>query len=119
MLASVEVYKKIAPKLGEQEASDLIVFIEDTVKQAAVTKADLERTARELENNFNNKLATVETNLRKEIADVRKEVADIRKEVADIRKEVSDLRGLLIKFILPMSSIIGAIAGAIIQLIAK
>ncbi|MCX8069053.1 MAG: hypothetical protein N2738_00955 [Thermodesulfovibrionales bacterium] len=119
----MELYKKIAPKIGEQEASDLIVFIEDAVRNSAVTKADLERTARELETNFNNKISALETDLRAEISGVesslRKEISDIRKEMSEFRKELSEMRGLLLKFILPMSSIIGAIVGTVISFLIK
>jgi chromosome segregation ATPase len=115
MLTAVEVYKKIAPKLGDEEATELIAFIEESVQRGAATKADLQETARELETNFRKEIADV----RKEIADVRKEIADVRKEIADVRKEIAELRSLLIKYIIPIASLIGAVVGTVLGIVTR
>jgi tyrosine-protein phosphatase YwqE len=94
MLTAVEVYKKIAPKLGDEEATELIAFIEESVQRGAATKADLQETARELETNF-------------------------RKEIADVRKEIAELRSLLIKYIIPIASLIGAVVGTVLGIVIR
>ena len=40
----LELYEKLKPKLGEEEARSLLEFIETSVDQHAATKADLQRT---------------------------------------------------------------------------
>jgi cell division septum initiation protein DivIVA len=39
----LELYEKLKPRLGEEEARSLLEFIESTVEQRAVTKADLQQ----------------------------------------------------------------------------
>ncbi len=98
MLTAVEIYKKIAPKLGDEEATELITFIEESVQRGAATKSDLQEVARELETSLRNEIAGIETSLRNEIA---------------------ELRGLLIKYILPIASLIGAVVGTILGIITR
>lgn len=40
----LELYEKLKPKLGEEEARALLEFVEASVERKAVTKADLQRT---------------------------------------------------------------------------
>ncbi|MEW6417069.1 MAG: hypothetical protein AB1480_02985 [Nitrospirota bacterium] len=133
MLTAVDVYKKIAPKLGDEEATAIITFIEDSIQRGAATKADLQEIAREIETNLRNeikqldiKIDTVETNLRNEISGIRNEISGIRNEISGIRNEISgirneisELRRLLIKYILPLSALIGSVVGAIISILLR
>ena len=73
-----ELYEKLKPKLGEEEARSLLEFIESTVEQRAVTKADLQQTAaslreemRQLEGALREEIRQVDASLREEIQKVR------------------------------------------------
>jgi len=63
----LELYEKLKPKLGEEEARSLLEFIESTVEQRAVTKADLQQTAASLRE----EIRQVDASLREEIQKVR------------------------------------------------
>jgi hypothetical protein len=74
----LELYEKLKPKLGEEEARSLLEFIESTVEQRAVTKADLQQTAaslreemRQLEGALREEIRQVDASLREEIQKVR------------------------------------------------
>lgn len=112
MLTSVDVYKKIAPKFGDEEAATIIAFIEDSIQRGTATKADLQETARELE-----------TNLRNEIGELRNEMkaieTNLRNEIGELKNEIAELRSLLIKYILPLSALIGSAVGAIISILLR
>src|ERR671924_642402 len=44
MSTLLELYEKLRPKLGEEEARALLEFVEASVERRAVTKEDLQRT---------------------------------------------------------------------------
>ena len=74
----LELYEKLKPKLGEEEARSLLEFIESTVEQRAVTKADLQQTAaslreemRQLEGALREEIRQIDASLREEIQQVR------------------------------------------------
>jgi hypothetical protein len=74
----LELYEKLKPRLGEEEARSLLEFIESTVEQRAVTKADLQQTAaslreemRQLEGALREQIRQVDASLREEIQKVR------------------------------------------------
>ena len=74
----LDLYEKLKPKLGEEEARSLLEFIESTVEQRAVTKADLQQTAaslreemRQLEGALREEIRQVDASLREEIQKVR------------------------------------------------
>jgi hypothetical protein len=74
----LELYEKLKPKLGEEEARSLLEFIESTVEQRAVTKADLQQTAaslreemRQLEGALREEIRQIDASLREEIQKVR------------------------------------------------
>ena len=62
----LELYEKLKPKLGEEEARSLLEFIETSVDQRAATKADLQQAV---------------STLREEIHAVREEMHKIRAEL--------------------------------------
>jgi hypothetical protein len=74
----LELYEKLKPRLGEEEARSLLEFIESTVEQRAVTKADLQQTAaslreemRQLEGALREEIRQIDASLREEIQKVR------------------------------------------------
>jgi len=44
----LELYEKLKPKLGQEEARSLLEFIETSVEQRAATKADLQQAVSSL-----------------------------------------------------------------------
>jgi len=48
MPSLLELYEKLKPKLGEEEARSLLEFIESSIERRAATKDDLERAMAEL-----------------------------------------------------------------------
>lgn len=105
MLTAVDVYKKIAPKLGDEEATAIITFIEDSIQRGTATKADLQETEAALHETTR----LLETNLRNEIKGIE----------TSLRNEIVELRGLLIKYILPLSALIGGVVGTIISIFIR
>ena len=76
----LELYEKLKPRLGEEEARSLLEFIESTVEQRAVTKADLQQAI---------------ASLREEI---RQGDASLREEIHTLRGEMYKMRADLIKW---------------------
>ncbi len=78
MPSVLELYEKLKPKLGEDEARSLLEYVESTVEQRAATKSDLERNSGELreeirrvEGELREEIRRVENKLREEIHSVR------------------------------------------------
>ena len=67
MTTLLELYEKLKPKLGEEEARSLLEYIESAVERRAATKEDLMRT----ETGLREEIQRVETELREEIQRVR------------------------------------------------
>jgi hypothetical protein len=87
----LELYEKLKPKLGEEEARSLLEFIESTVEQRAVTKADLQQTAASLRE----EMRQLEGALREEIRQID---ASLREEIHTLRGEMYKMRADLIKW---------------------
>lgn len=60
----LELYEKLKPKLGEEEARALLEFVEASVERRAATKEDLLRT----EGALKEEMARLDQKLREEIA---------------------------------------------------
>jgi hypothetical protein len=74
----LELYEKLKPKLGDEEARSLLEFIETSVEHRAATKEDLQRTElalreeiRSVESNLREEIHRVESSLREEIHNVK------------------------------------------------
>ena len=67
MSTVLELYEKLKPKLGEDEARALLEFVETSVQDKAATKDDLERTASALRDEIRRNEAA----LRKEIQEIK------------------------------------------------
>ena len=66
----LELYEKLKPRLGEEEARSLLEFIETSVDQRAATKADLQRT----ESALREELHATAASLREEMHKIRAEL---------------------------------------------
>ena len=95
MPSVLELYEKLKPKLGEEEARSLLEYVTSTVEQRAATKADLERNAGELRE----EIRRVEGELREEIRRVEGELREeIRRVEGKLREEMHSMRADLIKW---------------------
>ncbi len=82
----LELYEKLKPKLGDQEARELLEFIEGSLERRAATKADLQRTETALRED----LQRAETALREEITRVEQELrGEISRVEQELRGEIS------------------------------
>lgn len=92
MPSLLELYEKLKPKLGEEEARSLLEYVTSTVEQRAATKADLERNAGELRED----IRRVEGQLREEIRRVEGELhEEIRRVEGELHKEIGRVEGEL------------------------
>jgi hypothetical protein len=77
MPSVLELYEKLKPKLGEDEARSLLEYVESAGEQRAVTKADLDRNTAELRE----EIRSVEGKLREEIHRVREDMQSMKAEL--------------------------------------
>lgn len=70
----LELYEKLKPRLGDEEARSLLEFIETTVERRAATKEDLHRTESALKED----LRRTESALSEEIHNVRAEIHTVK-----------------------------------------
>ncbi len=103
MPSVLELYEKLKPKLGEDEARSLLEYVESTVEQRAATKSDLERNSGELreeirrvEGELREEIRRVEGELREEIRRVEGKLREeIRQVEVKLREEINQLDGKL------------------------
>jgi predicted Holliday junction resolvase-like endonuclease len=91
----LELYEKLKPRLGEEEARSLLEFIESTVEQRAVTKADLQQTAASLREEMRQLEGALREEIRQGDASLREEIRQID---ASLREEIQKVRADLIKW---------------------
>jgi hypothetical protein len=91
MPSVLELYEKLKPKLGEEEARSLLEYVDSTVEQRAATKADLHQTAAGLRE----EIREVESRLREEIRGVE---AKLGEEIHRVREEMHAMKADLIKW---------------------
>jgi hypothetical protein len=102
MPSVLELYEKLKPKLGEEEARSLLEYVDSTVEQRAATKADLHQTAaglreeiREVESRLREEIRGVETKLGEEIRQVETKLGE---EIHRVREEMHAMKADLIKW---------------------
>ena len=91
----LELYEKLKPKLGEAEARSLLEFIESSVDQRAVTKADLQRTESALREDLHVTAASLREELHATAGSLREE---LHATAASLREEMHKMRAELIKW---------------------
>ena len=102
----LELYEKLKPKLGEEEARSLLEFIETSVDQRAATKADLQRTESALREDLHVTAASLREEMHATAGSLREEMhataASLREELhataASLREEMHKMRAELIKW---------------------
>lgn len=95
MRTVLELYEKLKPKLGEEEARSLLEYMESTVERRAATKEDLLRT----ETSLREEMVRVQASLRGEIAQVEASLrGEIARVEASLREEIHKARADLLKW---------------------
>jgi septal ring factor EnvC (AmiA/AmiB activator) len=98
----LELYEKLKPRLGEEEARSLLEFIESTVEQRAVTKADLQQAIASLREEMRQLEGALREEIRQGDASLREEIrqidASLREEIHTLRGEMYKMRADLIKW---------------------
>ena len=98
----LELYEKLKPRLGEEEARSLLEFIESTVEQRAVTKADLQQAIASLREEMRQLEGALREEIRQGDASLREEIRQIdgslRDEIHTLRGEMYKMRADLIKW---------------------
>ena len=70
----LELYEKLKPKLGEEEARALLEFVEASVERRAATKEDLRRAEAALKEDLLRAEAALKEDLRRTEAALREEI---------------------------------------------
>jgi predicted Holliday junction resolvase-like endonuclease len=102
----LELYEKLKPKLGEEEARSLLEFIASSVEQRAATKADLQQAVSSLREELHLAVASLREEMRQGDASLREEMqrahTSLREEMrqgdASLREELQKVRAELIKW---------------------
>jgi hypothetical protein len=84
MSTVLELYEKLKPKLGEEEAKALLEFVEASVERRAATKEDLQRT----ELTLREELRRVDQALREEIRRLDQKIEAVKVEIAAVKVDL-------------------------------
>jgi hypothetical protein len=95
MATVLELYEKLKPKLGGEEARSLLEFIASSVEQRAATKADLQQAVSSLREELHLAVASLREEMRQGDASLREEM---RQGDASLREEMQKVRAELIKW---------------------
>ena len=77
----LELYEKLKPKLGDEEARSLLEFIESSVEQRAATKADLQQAVSSLREELHLAVASLREEMRQGDASLREEIHKVRADL--------------------------------------
>jgi len=91
----LDLYEKLKPRLGEEEARSLLEFIQTSVDQHAATKADLQRTESALREELHATAASLREEMHATAASLREEM---HATAASLREEMHKMRAELIKW---------------------
>ena len=98
----LELYEKLKPKLGEEEARALLEFVEASVERRAATKEDLQRTElalreeiHRLDQALREELRNLDQALREELRSIDQ---DLRGEIHRLDQKIEATKADLIKW---------------------
>jgi predicted nucleic acid-binding Zn-ribbon protein len=80
----LDLYEKLKPKIGEEEARALLEFVEASVERKAATKEDLQQTELALRE----EIRRVDQALREEIHKLDQKIEAIKLEMATVKADV-------------------------------
>jgi len=102
MPTALELYEKLKPKLGEEEARALLEFVEASVERRAATKEDLLRTETALKGDLLRTETALKEDLRRSEAALREEIhrldQDFREEIGRLDQKIDATKADLIKW---------------------
>ena len=91
----LELYEKLKPKLGEEEARALLEFVEASVERKAATKEDLFRTETALKEDLLRTEGALKEDLRRTERALKE---DLQRTEMALREEIQRTRADLIKW---------------------
>lgn len=95
----LELYEKLKPKLGEQEARSLLEYIDTSIEHRAATKADLEHMGTALKADLERVATALKAELREEIHGVESGLREaIHRVESSLRQEIERGKSEMIKW---------------------
>ena len=94
----LELYEKLKPKLGEEEARALLEFVEASVERRAATKEDLQRTELALKEDLQRTELTLREELRRVDQALREEIHRLDQKIEGLKVEMAAVKADLIKW---------------------
>lgn len=102
----LELYEKLKPKLGDEEARALLEFVETSVEHRAATKEDLQRETSVLKADLQRERSALRADLERETSALREHLqretsalrADLQQETSTLRQEIQNVKVELIKW---------------------
>ena len=94
----LELYEKLKPKLGEEEARALLEFVEASVERRAATKEDLQRTELALKEDLQRTELALREELRRVDQALREEIHRLDQKIEAVRAEIAGVKADLIKW---------------------
>lgn len=106
----LQLYEKLKPKLGEEEARELLEYVETAVESRAASKADLQQVATELRGELQQAVTELRGELQQAVTELRGELqqglsglrAEFLRELTRVettlRREIQESRADLLKW---------------------
>ena len=88
----LELYEKLKPKLGEEEARALLEFVEASVERRAATKEDLQRTELALKEDLQRTELTLREELRRVDQALREETHRLDQKIEGLKVEMAAVK---------------------------
>lgn len=95
----LQLYEKLKPKLGEEEARELLEYVETAVESRAASKADLQQAATELRGELQQAVTELRGELQQGLSGLRAEfLRELTRVETTLRREVQESRADLLKW---------------------
>jgi hypothetical protein len=91
----LELYEKLKPRLGDEEARSLLEFIETSVEHRAASKEDLQRTELALREDLQRTELALREDLQRRESALRE---DLRRTEVALREEIHNVKVDLLKW---------------------
>jgi len=98
----LELYEKLKPRLGDEEARSLLEFIESSVERRAATKEDLQRAESALKEDLQRTQSALKEDLRRTESALREEIhrldGQVHRVESSLREEIQSVKVDLLKW---------------------
>lgn len=95
----LQLYEKLKPKLGEEEARELLEYVETAVESRAASRADLQQAATELRGELQQAVTELRGELHQGLSGLRAEfLRELTRVETTLRREVQESRADLLKW---------------------